>query len=138
MLKCFRVSSLTIALGAALLALTAVPSLRADGFNNWRTIVTFSGPVDIGGTALSAGTYVFRTLGDYRNLVEIMNNDETHLIALVPAVSAQAAEPSGHTRIELKESPSGSPERVHEWFYPGETIGWEFLAPAHNTVRPSD
>lgn len=135
MLKSFRLSSLTITLGAALVALTAVPSLRAE---NWRTTVTFSVPVDIGGTALPAGTYVFRTLDDNRNLVEIMNSDETHLVALVQTFSAQAAEPADHTRIEMKEGFPGSPETVHEWFYPGETIGWEFPAPADKVVSPSD
>jgi len=143
MLTTFRLSSLSLVVGAALLIVAAAPSLKAQGeLMDWNTKVTFSGPVDIGGTALTPGTYVFRTLGDDRNLVEIMNADETHLVALVQAVSAQAAEPSGHTRIELKEGAAGSPETVHEWFYPGESIGWEFPTPAQHaspaSPRPSD
>jgi len=130
MLKSFRLQSLTIALGAALFATAAVPTLKAQGgeLTNWQTKVTFSGPVNIGNTALAAGTYVFRTLDSDRNVVEIMNGDETHLVAVVQAVSAQAAEASDHTRIELKESSAGAPERVHEWFYPGDSVGWEFPA----------
>jgi len=137
MFKSFRLSSLTAALGTALAASTAARSLFASP-EDWRTVVTFSGPVDIGGTALSAGTYIFRTLDDNRNVVEIMNSDETHLVALVQAVSAQAAEPSGSTRIELQEGPSGSPEIVHKWFYPGDTIGLEFPTSANRVIRPSD
>lgn len=133
MLKSFRLSSLTLTLGAALLAMAAVPALKAQGgeLTNWQTTVTFSGPVDIGGTSLSAGTYIFRTLSDNdRNVVEIMNSDQSHLVALVPAILAQAAVAPEHTRIDLQEGPAGTPERVHEWFYPGETIGWEFPAPS--------
>jgi hypothetical protein len=84
MLKSFRSQFLTIAAGAALFAMAAVPALKAQGgLNDWRTKVTFSAPVDIGGTTLAAGTYVFRTLGDDsgRNLVEVMNSDETHQVA---------------------------------------------------------
>jgi len=149
MLKSISLSSLSLGFGAALLAMAAIPSLKAQGggLSDWQTKVTFSGPVDIGETSLAAGTYVFRTLGDEseRKLVEIMNSDATHLVALVPAVLAQAAEPPDNTLIELQEGPAGSPERVHEWFYPGERTGWEFPiptpapAPVHNTSpRPSD
>ena len=31
--------------------------------------------------------------------------------------------------VHFEERPSGSPEAVHSWFYPGENTGWEFVYP---------
>ena len=44
---------------AALVTLMAAPGVRADEWNK-KTILTFSGPVQIPGATLAAGTYVFK------------------------------------------------------------------------------
>jgi hypothetical protein len=131
MLKQTRFWSIPAVLGAALLAASAVPQLGAAGFNDDMTKVTFSGPVEIGNIALGAGTYVFKTMSGNadRNIVEVMDQDNMHLLALVNAIPISAPEIPDQTRIELKEGPANTPESVHAWFYPGETTGWEFPAP---------
>jgi len=125
----FRFWSIPAVLGAALLAATAVPQLSAADFNDDMTKVTFSGPVEIGHISLGAGTYVFKTLGDDRNVVEVMDQDNSHLITLLNAIPITAPAIPDQTRIELSEGPANTPERVHAWFYPGESTGWEFPAP---------
>jgi len=130
----FRSWALPALLGAAFLAATAVPQLRASGFNDDMTKVTFSGPVDIGNIALGAGTYVFKTLDGEsadRNIVEVMDQNNMHLIALVNSIPIVAPHDLGNgARIELAEGPANSPERVHAWFVAGEWAGWEFPAKA--------
>src|SRR5207248_6344609 len=43
--------------------------------------------------------------------------------------SGYALEPSGNTVVTFEERPSGSPEALHAWFYPGDTDGFEFVYP---------
>jgi hypothetical protein len=131
MMNQFRFWSIPAVLGAALLAATAVPQLRATGLNDDITRVTFSAPVEIGHIALSAGTYVFRTMSGNsdRNIVEVMDQNDLHLIALLHSVPVLAPPDLGSSQIEMSEGPANAPERVHAWFVPGEWAGWEFPAP---------
>jgi hypothetical protein len=128
MLNHTRLWTLPVLLGAALFAATAVPQLRASGYNDDMTKVTFSGPVEIGNHALDAGTYVFKTLSDDRNVVEVMDQDNSHLITMLNTIPITASAIPDQTRIELSEGPANTPERVHAWFYPGDSTGWEFPA----------
>ncbi len=129
MLNHTRLWTLPAVLGAALLAATAVPQISAAGFNDDMTRVTFSGPVDIGNHSLAAGTYVFKTLDDDRNMVEVFNQDDRHLVTILRTIPITAPVIPDQTRIELNEGPANTPQSVHAWFYPGESTGWEFPAP---------
>jgi hypothetical protein len=129
MLNHTRLWTVPTLLGAAFLAATAVPQLSAAGYNDDMTKVTFSSPVDIGSTALAAGTYVFKTLSDDRNVVEVMDQDNSHLITMLNTIPITAPAIPDQTRIELNEGPANTPQSVHAWFYPGESTGWEFPAP---------
>ena len=122
-----RVSILAATLGAALLAVTAVPQLGASEFDN-KTIVSFSSPVEISGQLLPAGTYVFKTLGNNREIVEVMNLAQNHLYGAFQANHIDAPAVPVEARIELSEGNGNSPEAVHAWFYPGASQGWEFPA----------
>jgi len=128
MLNQFRFWSIPAVMGAALLAATAVPQLSAAGFNDDMTTVTFSGPVEIGHIALGAGTYVFKTVTDDRNIVEVMDQNDMHLIAMLNTIPVTAPQIPDKTQIELNEGPANTPQSVHAWFYPGDSTGWEFPA----------
>jgi hypothetical protein len=130
MLNRNKMWTLPAVLGVALLAATAAPQLRASGYNDNITKVTFSGPVDIGNVALAPGTYVFKTLPGNnvdRSLVEVMDQNNQHLITLVQAIPAVAPVPLGESRIDLAEGPANAPEHVKAWYYPDQYQGWEFL-----------
>jgi len=120
---------------AAVLALAAVPALYAGGLNNSRSQITFSAPVEISGHTLAAGTYVFKTLPDDRNIVVVMNSDENHLVGLFNTIEIVNPAASDATQVELSEGAANSPEVVHAWFYPGESIGWEFPAAATDRLK---
>ena len=74
----------TSAFCLGLLGLVAAPEAKADEWNR-KTVITFSGPVEIPGVHLAgwgvlpAGTYVFKILDSQsdRHIVQIFNKDET-------------------------------------------------------------
>src|ERR1700680_4715652 len=45
------------------------------------------------------------------------------------AIPDYREETPGKTIIKFEERPSGSPQAIHSWFYPGENTGWQFVYP---------
>ncbi len=114
-----------IALGTAL-----APRMNADAWDQLTTL-TFSGPVEIPGQVLSAGTYVFRLADSQsdRNIVQIFNKDQTKLYATILAIPDYLLKPTGKTVITFEERAANSPEAIKAWFYPGDNYGQEFVYP---------
>ena len=117
------------ALAAASLAIWA-PQAKADEWDK-KTILTFSAPVEVPGRVLPAGTYVFKLLDSPadRHVLQIFNKDETKPIAEILAVPDERLQPRGKTIITFDERPGDSPEALRAWFYPGNTVGQEFVYP---------
>ena len=119
-------------------ALTAclAPGARADEWNK-KTILTFSGPVQIPGATLSAGTYVFKLadLASNRHVVQVFDKDEKKIYATILAIPDQKLEPSDKPVVMFAERPAGVPQAVRAWFYPGETIGNEFVYPKDQALK---
>jgi hypothetical protein len=104
-----------------------IPLANADQADQM-TVVTFSGPVEIPGQVLKAGTYVFK-LADSQStndIVQVYSADEKHLYGNFISIPEQRAEPTDSAVVTLKESKAGNPEEVKAWFYPGEDIGHQF------------
>jgi hypothetical protein len=61
---------------AAALTLLLAPGARADEWNK-KTILTFSGPVQIPGATLPAGSYVFKLadIPSNRHVVQVFDKD---------------------------------------------------------------
>ena len=124
-----------------------IPRATADEWNQ-KTTFTFSGPVEIPGQVLQAGTYVFKLAGSQsdRDIVQVLSKDEKHVYGTFLAIPDHRLRPAGKAIITFDESPAGSPEAVKAWFYPGDNYGHEFvypkpkavaLAKANNTEVPS-
>ena len=77
-----------------------------------KTIFTFSGPVEIPGQVLDAGTYVFKLAdsGSDRNIVQVFNKNENRLYGTFLTVPDYRLKPAGKTIITFDERPSGSSE----------------------------
>ena len=119
-----------------LLSLPFVRSTQADWWDK-KTDVTFSQPVEVPGTVLSAGTYVFR-LADSdsnRNIVQILNKDENHVYATILAITEQRPQPADKTVITFEEHSKNAPEAVKAWFYPGENTGFRFVYPKQKAME---
>jgi hypothetical protein len=111
------------------------PRAMADEWNQ-KTTVTFSGPVEIPGQVLSAGTYVFKLADSTsnRNIVQVFSKNEKHLFGTFLAIPDYRLAPSGKPIITFDEAPAGSPEAVRAWFYPGENYGHQFVYPKPKAV----
>jgi LPXTG-motif cell wall-anchored protein len=120
--------------GLTLLAAMA-PRALADQWDQ-RTIFTFSGPVEIPGQVLGAGTYVFKLADSTsdRNIVQVFNKNEKHLYGTFLAIPDARLRPAGKPIITFDETPAGSPEAVRAWFYPGENYGHQFVYPKPKAV----
>lgn len=95
------------------------------------TKITFNAPVQIPGEVLPAGTYLFqRADSNDPNVIQIFNADRTALVATVQTISAERPERAADAVITLAEPEAGSSDVLVKWFYPGRTIGHEFIYPA--------
>lgn len=126
---------------AFVLALAVVsPVLYADA-RDQATQFTFSHPVRVPGKILPAGTYWFALLNrsSDQQTVAIYNADRRQLIAVVNTFSLERVAPSSHTIITVTE-PAGpsEPATVLAWFYPGETVGHQFVYAASGDPRLSN
>ena len=106
-----------------------VPKGRADESDR-KTIVTVNQPIQVPGKVLPAGTYVFKLL-DSNNLtlVAIYDADEMHVITTIQGIPGFRTETPDNAILQLEERPSGQPEALKAWFYPGDNTGIEFVYP---------
>jgi hypothetical protein len=124
-----------------LLAVVAAPEAKADEWNR-KTVITFSGPVEIPGVHLAgwgvlpAGTYVFKILDSQsdRHIVQIFNEDETTIYATILAIPNYRLRATDKTVITFRERPAGEPEALRAWFYPGRNWGEEFVYPKAKAI----
>ena len=125
----------------ALIGAVLAPSVRADDWNR-KTVITFSGPVEIPGVHLAgwgvlpAGTYVFKILDSQsdRHIVQIFNKDETTIYATILAIPNYRLKATDKTVVTFRERPAGEPEALRAWFYPGRNWGEEFVYPKAKAV----
>jgi len=92
-----------------------------------QTEVRFDQPVEIPGTVLPAGSYWFVRDTDNHNIVRVFSLDWKTLYATESTASAERREPADRTTFTFAERESSQPEALLKWFYPGDTIGHEFL-----------
>src|SRR5215475_2303830 len=112
----------------SLAALAFSASVKADAWNK-KTILTFSQPVEVPGVVLPAGAYVFKLAdsASNRHIVQIFNEDQTHIYATVLAIPNYRLRVTGKTVITFTERAAGEPPAVKAWFYPGDNFGQEFV-----------
>ncbi|MGA2736506.1 MAG: hypothetical protein ABSG65_03545 [Bryobacteraceae bacterium] len=126
----------------ALMGAVFSPGANAGQWDQ-KTVLTFSGPVEIPGVhlkgwgVLPAGTYVFKLLDSQsdRHIVQIFNADETQVLATILAIPNYRLKATGKTVVTFRERPAGEPEALRAWFYPGENFGQEFVYPKTRAVE---
>jgi len=131
-----KVSSLRVIITLCVLGALIVPKARADEWDK-KTTLTFNEPVQVPGTTLPAGTYVFK-LADSdsdRTIVQIWNEDETKLITTILAIADYRAKTPNKTIVSFDERPTGKPVALKAWFYPGDNSGVEFVYPKQRATE---
>jgi hypothetical protein len=133
-MKLFK--AITVVYSMALVGVVFTPAAKADDWNN-KTVITFSGPVEIPGVhlkgwgVLPAGTYVFKIVDSQqdRHIVQIFSADEKTVYATILAIPNYRLKATSKTVITFRERPAGEPEALRAWFYPGKNWGEEFVYP---------
>ena len=125
----------------ALMGSVFSPAAKADAWNR-KTVMTFSGPVEIPGVhlkgwgVLPAGTYVFKIMDSQsnRHIVQIFNKEETRVYATILAIPNYRLRATDKTVVTFRERPAGQPEALRAWFYPGRNWGEEFVYPKAKAI----
>jgi len=120
---------------AAITAFVAPPA-HADEWNK-KTILTFSGAVQVPGATLPAGSYVFK-LADIpgnRHVVQVFDKDEKKIYTTILAIPNDRLEPTDKPVVLFSERASGVAQAIKVWYYPGDRIGDEFVYPKSQAMK---
>jgi hypothetical protein len=120
---------LSVCLFAVLAVLSSTPA-NAQTLDQ-RTYFTFSQPVALPGVTLPAGKYMFRivdTMGS-RRVVQVLDADGKKPYAMLMSMPTFSATVASVPEVRFKERPDGLPAAVEAWYYPGESMGREFIYP---------
>ena len=133
-----RMTVAATAVATALLAIFTLSVGAQQPDTRDRTIMTFSGAVELPGMRLEPGKYVFRiadTAG--RNVIQVLPEDEMKVLGQWLFVPAERQEVTGDTVVTFREVEASAKTMpaVQFWFYPGEKIGKEFIYPKDQAMR---
>jgi hypothetical protein len=110
-----------------------------------RTYFTFSGPIALPSVTLPAGRYLFRIVDTTasRKVIQVLDENQKKPYTMVNTIPDQRRDPAKDATVVFYESPRGTPAAVKSWWYPGESIGYQFIYPraqakqiAKNTGQP--
>jgi len=126
----------------AMVALT-VNAAAQTGPRNQDTYFTFSQPIELPNKTLPAGTYFFQLMDSdsNRHIVKIMSQDRKQLFATLMAIPFYSNNrPTDDPQVRFMETPataanSGGTNAVKIWFYPGSSVGHEFIYPRSQALR---
>jgi len=127
------------ALTAAVMCL-APQATKADDYDK-KTVVTFDQPTEVPGIVLQPGKYVIKLLNSSsnRHIAEVMNERMDHLYALTFTTAAERLSPIRESEnkkiLTFYEGKNGQPQAIRQWFWPGDTIGQEFLYPKNQAAK---
>jgi hypothetical protein len=95
------------------------------------TYLTFSGPVQIPGVTLDAGTYRFHLAdpSSGRNVIQVLSNDGAIVYAMFHTIPDSRTIVTEEATVTFREAPMGVAPPVKSLFYGGETRGYEFIYP---------
>jgi hypothetical protein len=126
---------LSVSFGSSVLLVT-MAILSAQPVDK-RTFFTFSAPVEVPGVALPPGKYIFRIVDPIGagRVVQVVSADGSKPYAMFFSIPAERPTPAVEPEIRFIETPEGVPPAIKTWWYPGETIGREFIYPKEQARR---
>jgi LPXTG-motif cell wall-anchored protein len=124
-----RLAATRVAL-AALLAAMAPALVNAATYDKL-AYLTFTGPVQVPGVTLHAGTYGFRLANPdtSRNVLQVVSSDGAIVYATFHTVPDSRTLTTPDPVVSFRETPAGVPAAVRSLFYGGEHNGYEFVYP---------
>jgi len=134
-----KLKLITAVLCVVAVAFVVVPSVKADDWDK-KTIVTFDRPIEVPGTVLPPGRYMFQVM-DFlgsRNVIRITDEYGVKVYATVFGIWDFTFDAPEKTKLTFYEAPKGTPEALHEWFYPGHRYGFEFAYPKRANIEVAE
>jgi hypothetical protein len=131
-------NALMTAAGAAAMMLTMSATPVSAQPLDQRTEFTFNQPVEMPGVTLPPGTYIFRFVDatSGRKVMQVQAKDASSKnYGMFMTISAQRPRAADDAELRFLETPAGQPAAVKTWWYPGNTIGREFIYPKSQAVR---
>ena len=123
--------------GALMVGLFAGPSARAVQASeaDRLTYVTFSGPVEVPGVGLSAGTYIFKLADpETSRVIQVLSKDGKTVYASFFSRPDRVWPSANGTIVTFHDGLAGAPQAIKTWFFPGETTGFEFVYPPEQAL----
>ena len=102
------------------------------------TEFTFNEPVELPGVTLQPGTYVFRfaDANSSRKVMEVVAKERRRkTYGLFATAMVRRARPADHAEVRFMETPADTNQAVRTWWYPGNSIGREFIYPKSQARR---
>jgi hypothetical protein len=99
---------------------------------NKKSTLSTEQQVEFPGTVLEPGVYIVRLRQtiERRSQVEILNREETQLLATVVAVPDHHVRPDDNSDFTYHAVKRSGPRPVRSWYFPGDLVGLEFVYPA--------
>ena len=113
-------------------------SAGAQEPTNQITYFTFSAPFELpGGKTLPAGKYVFKIVDSpsNRHIVQVMSQDQKQMHATLMAIPAQRQDPANEPEVRFMEAAANTAPAIRTWWYPGRSMGHEFIYPKDHARR---
>jgi len=120
----------TYGIVAAALLTFVTPAAPQESFDKL-TFLTFSAPVQVPGTTLSAGRYRFRltNAATSRNVIQVLSNNGSTMYGMFNTVEAHRRSITDEAAVTFRETPSGEAPAIKALFYGGQLTGYEFVYP---------
>ena len=131
-----RKNPVAAALAVGLLVFASAQVWAQGGTANKRTFLTFSAPVQVPGTTLQAGTYVFRLANPNAQTVwQVLDARERRVLSTffdVPGPRRTTQEQNragGRPVVTMGETPQGIPPAIRVLYYPTDLYGSVLIYP---------
>lgn len=120
----------------AVLAVCTGTTASGQTFDN-RTYFTFDQPVALPGVTLPAGKYLFRIVDttSSRRIVQVLDAEGKKPYAMLLSIPAQRSDTPSSPEVRFMETAATAPTALKTWWYPGTSIGYEFIYPKEQALR---
>jgi len=129
--------ALLLALVLVAIAFATPTTALAQGPRDQLTYFTFSAPITLPGVSLPAGRYMFRLVDSptNRHVVQVLSADGHQIYATLIGIPAHRLEPSADPEVRFMETAARVSPAITTWWFPGNTIGHEFIYPKDQARR---
>src|SRR4030095_7011689 len=89
------------------------------------------------GVTLPAGTYLFRLAdpNSSRKVINVLSADGKRSLAMLHTIPHQLLRAPQNPEIRFREAGANMPPPIKTWWYPGKSIGYEFIYPRPQALR---